>query len=77
MNSRMNKYYEDDEVTSSRYHRNEDLYKEISKNDLETFDIKSNATVIGDNNNEIDVEHIKKILDTKYNEVPKRKMSQP
>ena len=73
MNSRMNKYFEEEEVTNSRYYRNENLYKEISKNNLETFDIKSNATVIGDNKNEIDVEHIKKILDTKYNETPKRK----
>lgn len=73
MNSRMNKYYADDNVTGTRYRKNEELYKEISKSELENFDIKSNTTILGENNNEIDVEKIKKILDTKYNNVPKRK----
>ena len=70
--SRMTKYYDSDEVVSSRYQKHEELYKEIGKNELDTFEVKSNATVIGDNKNEIDVEKIKKILDTKYNEIPKR-----
>lgn len=73
MSSRMNKYYEETEFTPSRYHKNEELYKEISKSELDSFDIKSNATILGENKNEIDVEKIKKILDTKYNEVPKRR----
>lgn len=76
MSSRMSKYYEDDDVTNipnSRFHRNEELYKEINKSELNNYDIKSNATILGDNHNEIDVEKIKKILDTKYNETPKRK----
>lgn len=76
MSSRMSKYYDEPEVTNipnSRFHRNEELYKEINKSELNSYDIKSNATVLGDNHNEIDVEKIKKILDTKYNEAPKRK----
>ena len=73
MNSRMNKYYEDEPTITSRYHRNEELYREINKSELENYDIKSNATVLGDNKNEIDVEKIKQILDTKYNSAPKRK----
>jgi len=74
MSSRMNKYYDEPEVTNSRYHKNEELYKEISKNELNSFDVKSNATILGENKkNEIDVEKIKKILDTKYNETPKRR----
>ena len=72
MNSRMNKYYSEEELVGTRYHRNEELYKEISKNEIDNYDIKSNATVIGDNKNEIDVEKIKKILDTKYNNAPQR-----
>lgn len=72
MNSRMTKYYEDDGI-NTRYHRNEELYREISKSELENYDVKSNATVIGDNKNEIDVEKIKKILDTRYNDAPKRR----
>ena len=72
MSSRMSKYYEEDNV-NSRFRKNEDLYKEINKGELNSYSVKSNATVLGDNNNEIDVEKIKKILDTKYNETPKRK----
>jgi len=76
MSSRMSKYYEEPEienVPNSRFHRNEDLYREINKNELNGFSVKSNATILGENDNEIDVEKIKKILDTKYNEAPKRK----
>ena len=75
MSSRMNKYYEEPENLMTRTTRNQDLYKDISKSELENYSIKSNATILGDNKNEIDVEKIKKILDTKYNEVPKRKSS--
>lgn len=73
MSSRMTKYYDEPEITNSRYHKNEELYKEISKSELNSYDVKSNATILGENKNEIDVEKIKKILDTKYNETPKRK----
>ena len=73
MSSRMTKYYDEPEITNSRYRKNEDLYREISKSELDKFDVKSNATILGDNKNEIDVEKIKKILDTKYNETPKRR----
>lgn len=73
MSSRMTKYYEEQELRGSRYHKNEELYKEISKSELNSYDVKSNATILGDNKNEIDVEKIKKILDTKYNDVPKRR----
>lgn len=72
MSSRMSKYYEEEQV-ATRYHKNENLYKEISKNELDNYEVKSNTTILGENKNEIDVEKIKKILDTKYNEVPRRK----
>ncbi len=74
MGSRMTKYYDaDNEEVLTRYHRNEELYKEISKNEIDNFEIKSNSTLLGENKNEIDVEKIKKILDTKYNEPVQRK----
>ena len=74
MNSRLDKYYENnDEVVSSRVHKNEELYKEISKSEIDGYEVKSNATVLGENKNEIDVDKIKKILDNKYNEIPKRR----
>ncbi len=72
MDSRMNKYYDDEQVGNTRVHKNENLYKEISKSELEGYEVKSNATIIGDNEPSIDVEKIKKILDTKYNEAPRR-----
>lgn len=76
MSSRMNRYYDEPEtnnVNNSRYYRNEELYKEINKSELNSYDVKSNATILGEHKNEIDVENIKKILDTKYNEGPKRR----
>lgn len=73
MSSRMNKYYEEPENLVTRTTRNQELYKDISKSELENYSIKSNATVLGEANPEIDIEKIKKILDTKYNEVPKRR----
>lgn len=73
MSSRMTKYYDEPEITSSRYHKNEELYKEISKSELNTYDVKSNATILGENKSEIDVEKIKKILDTKYKETSQRR----
>lgn len=72
MSTRMVKYYED-EVPNSRVKKNEELYKEISKSEIQNYEVKSNTTVLGENNSEIDVEKIKKILDTKYKEIPKRR----
>ena len=58
MESRMNRYNNDSNDFNTRYHRNEALYVEISKSDfksdIDNYNIKSNATVIGDNKNEID-----------------------
>lgn len=65
--------YSNDTTFQSRSERNSELYKQISKVELEDYEVKSNATVIGDNNgNSIDVEKIKSILDTHYKDVPKR-----
>lgn len=71
MDSRMNKYGENESM--SRVSRNHELYKEINDGELDNFSVKSNATVIGNQEPEIDIEKIKKILDTKYNEAPKRR----
>ena len=70
-NSRVDKYSDDKKM--SRVTRNEELYKEIKDSELDGYNIRSNATVIGNQEPEIDIEKIKKILDTKYNEAPKRK----
>lgn len=71
MDTRLNKYNNDNRM--SRVAKNEDLYKEINDSELDNFNVRSNATVIGNQEPEIDVEKIKKILDKKYNEAPKRR----
>ena len=74
MKTRMEKYYDNhEEAVGSRARRNEELYKEINKNELEKFEINSNATILANSSRNIDVEKIKKILDTKYKETPKRR----
>ena len=67
MASRMEKYYHEDEKLGLRSKKNADLYKEISNSEIDKFEISNNATVLSNVNNNIDVEKIKKILDTKYN----------
>lgn len=74
MTSRMDRYY-DEEVKNveTRSSRNSELYKKISDSEINDFDRNSNATVLTEVKNEIDIEKIKKILDNKYNVAPKRK----
>lgn len=71
MDLRESKYT--DHETMSRVKRNEKIYDEIKDMDIDNYNVRSNAVVLGNQENEIDVEKIKKILDTKYNQVPKRK----
>lgn len=73
MQTRMEKYTDVHEELGQRYKKNEDLYKKISDQELDKYTVRTNATVLDDNGTNIDVEHIKKILDTKYNSAPKRK----
>lgn len=73
MQTRMEKYTDAHEEVGLRFRKNEDLYKKISDQELDKYTVKANATVLGDNTPNIDVEHIKKILDTRYNSTPKRK----
>ncbi len=72
MSTRVDRYFNEERV-KSRYEKNEELYREISKSELDNYEIKSNSAILGENNNSIDVEKIKKILDTRYNDVPKRR----
>ncbi len=70
--ARMNKYYDKDTEektnTKSRINKNKDLYKEVSHLDLKDFDLNSNARVIGNNTDNINLDEIKDILDKKYQE---------
>ncbi len=71
MNSRLDKYYQDDTKVNSRQARNKRLYSEI---DQEKFNLNSNISILDDDGNNIDLSKLKNILDEKYNEevVPKR-----
>lgn len=71
MDTRINKYNESDRM--SRVSKNSDLYKQINDSELDNFNVYSNATVIGNQEREIDVEQIKKILDKRYNDRPQRR----
>lgn len=70
MDSRSNKY---NNGIMSRVEKNNSLYKEINNSAIDNFDVTSNATVIGEQKKEIDVEQIKKILDKRYNDGSKRR----
>ena len=76
MDSRQEKNSNFDESTEqvfgSRTARNADLYREIREADVGGYDVKSNAKVIDvHSGNNIDIDHIKSILDTHYNDPPR------
>ena len=60
MDTRINKYNESDKM--SRVSKNSDLYKQINDSELDNFNVHSNATVIGNQEREIDVEQIKILI---------------
>lgn len=62
------------EFVNSRQQKNQKLYDDIGNSDINNFNVFSNTSVIGtSNDNNLDIEKIKKILDTKYKDAPKRK----
>lgn len=76
----MKKYYEtkmDSEeqksTTLTRTRRNQELYQDISKRNLDNINIESNAHVIGDNDSNIDINKIKELLEKKYRSDEPRK----
>jgi hypothetical protein len=71
MEERIDRYSENNGM--SRVSKNTELYKKINDEELDSFTVRSNATVLGNQEPEIDIEKIKKILDTKYNTAPQRK----
>lgn len=71
METRIKKYNESSSM--SRVAKNTDLYKQINDSKLDNFNVHSNATIIGNQDREINLEQIKKILDKRYNNAPQRK----
>ena len=75
MNSRMDKYTETPNL-KSRAEKNKNLYEQIKNADIEKFDIHSNATVIEEDVNKIDVDKIRDMLDKRYRDsIPKRNLN--
>ena len=74
MKTRMQKYYdEENNNTLLRQQKNEGLYENINDYEVDDYKLETNVTVLENNATNIDVEKIKKILDTKYNQTPKRR----
>lgn len=74
MKTRINKYYDDTpSFAPRRTAKNNELYEEIKKSEIENFDIGSNAKVIGNNEAQIDINKLKDILEKNYQEQPKRR----
>ncbi len=79
MQSRLNKYYDDHGFTEdtvelpSRLVKNQELYKEVSSKELNSFDVNSNTSVLDNKVSTVDIEKIKEMLDRKYREIPKDK----
>ena len=60
MKTRINKYYDDTpSFAPRRTAKNNELYEEIKKSEIENFDIGSNAKVIGNNEAQIDINKLK------------------
>ncbi len=74
MKARVEKYYNDNEnYVPRRTKKNEQLYEEIKDTELENLSIGSNAKVIGDHQNQIDIDKIKELLEKNYQAPPKRR----
>lgn len=58
MDTRVNKY-NDENKAMSRVSKHEDLYKRINDSELDNFSVHNNATVIGNQDQEIDIDKIK------------------
>ena len=85
MKSRMDRYYDaslvekenngatENQNCVSRTKKNDQLYKEVSSLKIESFDVNSNVSVIGQNSKNIDIQDVQKILDEKYHEKSKKR----
>lgn len=70
----MEKYYDEENTNLLlRSQKNEKLYENISNVEVEDYRLDNNETILDSNAQNIDVEQIKRILDTKYNKEPKRR----
>ena len=73
MESRVNKYNNDNEQGMTRTKKNANLYSEINELAVNKFDVNSNSYVLANNGRTIDVDKLKDMLDKKYREDTKDK----
>lgn len=75
MKARIEKYHDDKgDYLPKRTRKNEHLYEEIKEAKLDNLSIGSNAKVIAEQN-QIDIDKIKEILEKNYQEPPRRRSS--
>lgn len=72
MKTRVDKYFSDIEEAPKRVSKNNELYESIKSSEISSFDVGTNARVIGENDSQINVDKIKEILEKNYAEPPKR-----
>ena len=71
----MDKYAETPNLRS-RSEKNKDLYEQIKNSDIDKFDLHSNATIIDEDVNRIDVDKIRDMLDKRYRDtIPRRSIT--
>lgn len=73
MRTRLDKYMSDTDDAPKRTKKNNELYEEIKHSEISNFNLGSNAKVIGENKNQIDIDKLKDILEKNYQEQPKRR----
>lgn len=74
MKTRVDKYINDnDNFAPKRTKKNMQLYEDMKDAELENLSIGSNAKVIGENPNQIDIGKIKELLEKNYQDTPKRR----
>ena len=59
MKTRVDKYFSDIEEAPKRVSKNNELYESIKSSEISSFDVGTNARVIGENDSQINVDKIK------------------
>lgn len=75
MDKYLNNNTSDNNTTSSRTRKNQDLYQKMNNRDLENVNLTSNAHIIGDNSKNIDVGKVKEMIEKTYQKTPPKRKS--
>ena len=74
MRTRLDKYMNDTDDAPKRTRKNNELYEEIKHSEISNFNIGSNAKVIGENKNQIDIDKLKRYFRKKLSGTTKKKV---